>query len=410
MCFACLDRSKCGQFFFQPLIVCLQLQLMRSHVCGHTLLIYGHPSMLISGCLVLLHTGLSSTTPTPCHGGTDRCNKPVTQASLAWLDVQAVVCQRRQQDRMMGVSNAAAAPGLGSACFLKPPRAPQRTLPVSAWSGPCDLGVAACPQPTGSLHSIQAGPYPTLLQQRIHFEQIYGQSDQQLTDIAAAWCKPDVPRVAAMQNLPSAAEMLQPISCRSNWALPEPFAVPAAHQQTHARHTAHTVPSRPKSNHNRLQASLHQDQKTKTMLKFQYEDQCSLPSAAPPARHPCPSDILQSREHPMGASIHQPIGSTAELLTRLNSGQTTDTLSDSGSTASKAASLEGCEQQIEGFEVTSPHFVQACKTFDQISPQASPITHVQTAVHHQQEFVPASAQQTMCTCAPQPGLRWVLYA
>lgn len=285
--------------------------------------------------------------------------------------MQAGECQQSKQGGVMALDGAAAPPEPLNNCFSRSPAAPRRTLPISVWSGAYTFDVAPCTQ-DASLQRPQAGRYPTLLQQRIQFHQLYGPTSQQLAETAAAWCKPDVPRLAAMQSLPSTAKYLPPISCKSNWALPEPLAVTATAQHKHASHTVSNMPSRQESSPTRLSASLHPNQAS-NMLDEQQNDQC---------RHLFPRNCT-SQKHPIGVSVCRPICSAAELLNRVNTCRTSSTNSNSGSTVSKAASCREYEQQKEGVSVTSPDFLEACKKLDPILPQVLTGTYIASATHHQ---------------------------
>ena len=248
---------------------------------------------------------------------------------------------------------------------------------MSVWSGAYTCGVAPCTH-EGSLQRPKASRYPTLFQQCIQFEQLYGPTSQQLAATAAAWCKPEVPRLAAMQSLPSTAKYLPPIFCKSHRALPEPLADPATAQQKYTLHTVFSTSSRQQSSPTRQGASLHPGQAS-NMLDVHQTDQC---------RYLLPSGICTSQKHPIGVSVCRPICSAAELLNRVNSCHSSGTNSNSGSTASKAASFGEHEQRTSSFSVTSPDFLQACKKLNPILAG----TCVAPATHDEVEIASSTTQ------------------
>ena len=295
--------------------------------------------------------------------------------------MQANRRQQSEQGALMALYGAAAPRQPLNKCFPKPPDVPKRTLPMSVWSGAYTFDVAPCTQ-EGSLKRPQAGQYPTLFQQCIQFEKLYGPTSQQLAATAAAWCKPEVPRLAAMQSLPSTAKYLPPISCKYNRALPESLADPATAQQKYAFHTVYSMPSRQESSLTRLGTSLHPDQAS-NMPDVHQNGQC---------RYLLPSGNCTNQKHPIGVSVCQPVCSAAELLNRFYTCQSSGTNSNSGSTVSKAASCGGYEQHTEGFDVTSPDFLEACKKLDPILPQALAGTYVAPATHDELEIASSPTQ------------------
>ena len=263
----------------------------------------------------------------------------------------------------MCLDGAAAVPGLTNGLRPKPPDAPTRPPPISTWSAAYTLAVAPLTQGK-SLHTSQTEP--TLLQQRVEFEQVGGPSDQQLAKTAAAWRKPGLPRLAATQSLPPTAKYLAPISRRYSRALPDPMAVPATAQQEDAYFTSWKT----ERSHTWLP-----DQTSK--LNLHHNDQCRHLVASDiltTPRHLVASDNLPTQRHPLGVAACRPVRSAAELLTRLKMCHT----SDSGSTASEGAKYA---QQPEGSNVVCPDSLKACRTIGQVAPQILRGTQIPPVTH-----------------------------
>lgn len=287
------------------------------------------------------------------------------------------------------MDGAAAVLGLMNGQCPKPPDAPTCPPPISTWSAAYSLAVAPLTQGEGS-HIVQTGLI--LLQQRVEFEQVDGASDQRLAETAAAWRKPGLPRLAAMQSLPSTAKYLPPISCRYSRALPEPMAVPATAQQEDAYFTSCCTPWKTESSHTRLEVNLHPDQ-TSNLLNVHHNAQC---------RHLVASDNLTTQRHPLGVAACRPVRSAAELLTRIKICHTSDTDNDSGSTTSEARKDA---QQSEGSSVTCPDCLEACKTWGQVLPQITIGTQIPPATPEKLNNTSSLAQGTSRYGCPSLKLR-----
>ena len=87
------------------------------------------------------------------------------------------------------------------------PLAPSRSQLTSTWSGSYTLPP---PDTRASLHSERH--FPSLLQQRVHRQHMFGPTMQQLGKIADAWCRPDAPRLTSMACSPFGEFSLPPSS------------------------------------------------------------------------------------------------------------------------------------------------------------------------------------------------------
>ena len=207
---------------------------------------------------------------------------PKTSTKPDWLEwLQAANRQQGSTAR----SAMAKQPAVG---HVQPPAAPRRAHPPSSWSGLYMRHADDTPVDSNSESYCSS-----LLQKRIHHQQMFGPTFQQLGRIAGAWCALGIPRLAAMTCLPLVAQTGQfSLLPWSATAVPQPEAAGA--------------------------------------------------------------DGLTARQHPAGLLACQPIRSTSDLLTRLSCRQSSKTHSNSGSssTCSRAAAGHNCIQQLN--TVTDP--------------------------------------------------------
>lgn len=168
------------------------------------------------------------------------------------------------------------------------------------------------------------------------------------------------------------------------------MAVLATAGKGDASHKSRSTPLKNESSNTRLEVSLHPDWTSNT-LNLHYNDQ---------HRYLVPSGSFTTLKHPLGVAACRPVCSAAELLTRIRNCHTSDTNSDSGSTASEAGKYA---QQSEGFSVACPDFLKARKSRGQVLPQILTGTQIPPVTHESLDIASSLTQGTSrCGC---PGLK-----
>ena len=275
----------------------------------------------------------------------------------------------------------------------EPPCAPKRAQPSSTWSG--SYSVEADDGAAG-LHSQSAGP--SSLQQRILYD--HGPIAQQLAGTAAAWCKLDVPWLAAMTSFPSVRQHMQAMLSKHSMSNSGTGALTAAAQNTNASIMSSQPSSQCVRRCSAALANKKQQQAADAAPGRRSLDRAILRTAPALHHESCSANTATVWHQPELPTVCQPIHSTADLLARLNSGHTSDTQSNFGSSSGKTASQD-YEQQTDSFDVTSPEFVEACAKLDAIWPRVLADACVSYATPSQQQGVagpaPASTNQTFAS-------------